>query len=328
VKPNCCIALLIRVGILTLQLPAVPIRTKSIKLLFVSGQNSLLVRSSLVGKFVSVERSHVYIMANWTKESTKGEIDLPEDDPAVIKLLIQYLYEGEYDPRLPDWASDVVIAKPERPKTNPNGLPYRYDFPHTCGFDRQVHHVCPHHTCVQSMFGQPSGCGHSCNMFVCEACKEPPPPLPVLKGKSSQLLIHAKMYEIADKYQVLGLKGLVMEKFRRSSCRFWNDPYFVVAARHALSTTPDEDTGLRDIVVKTIAEHISTLIVKKDVDALLTEFNGLAYRLLKMKVDTDNLQKPTQINVNNTPSKSTKQTQVASFGSFGAFGSSRNAPSS
>ncbi|KAG9186237.1 hypothetical protein G6011_02793 [Alternaria panax] len=36
------------------------------------------------------------------KETGSGTIDLPEDEPSIIKLLIHYLYFGEYEPRLPE----------------------------------------------------------------------------------------------------------------------------------------------------------------------------------------------------------------------------------
>jgi hypothetical protein len=32
----------------------------------------------------------------------KAKVDLPKDEPAIIKLFILYLHEGEYEPKLPD----------------------------------------------------------------------------------------------------------------------------------------------------------------------------------------------------------------------------------
>lgn len=93
------------------------------------------------------------------------------------------------------------------------------------------------------------------------------------------------MYEIADKYGVVGLKDLTAEKFRRACQKFWDDATFAIAAHHAFSTTPDHDEGLRDIVSKTISDHMSELLKKPDIEALLTEFNGLAFGLLKAKTE-------------------------------------------
>jgi hypothetical protein len=92
------------------------------------------------------------------------------------------------------------------------------------------------------------------------------------------------MYEIADKYDVLGLKDLVKEKSTRACQNFLDDPAFAKAAYHAFSSTPDHDKGLRNIISKTIADHMEALVKKPEIEVLLDEFNGLATGLLKMKM--------------------------------------------
>jgi hypothetical protein len=90
------------------------------------------------------------------------------------------------------------------------------------------------------------------------------------------------MFEIADKYDVIGLKQLAREKFLRAAAVFWNSDEFAPAAHYVFSTTPETDKGLRDIVSKLVSQHMS-LLNKPEVEALLTEFNGLALSLLKMR---------------------------------------------
>lgn len=90
------------------------------------------------------------------------------------------------------------------------------------------------------------------------------------------------MYELADKYDVTGLKELAGEKFLRGCTVYWDDEQFAPAARFAFNTTPDEDRGLRDVITNIIAQHM-TLLNKPDVAALLDEFNGLASGLLKKR---------------------------------------------
>jgi len=87
------------------------------------------------------------------------------------------------------------------------------------------------------------------------------------------------MYEIADKYDVVGLKELVLEKFKRACVSFWNDDTFSVAAHYAFSTTMESDKGLRDIVSATISKH-KELLHKSEIQALMTEFNTLALSVL------------------------------------------------
>ncbi|KAI4622192.1 hypothetical protein J4E83_004932 [Alternaria metachromatica] len=200
------------------------------------------------------------------KESESDIIDLPEDEPAIVKLLVQYLYEGEYEPLLPDGKSSLALSsvdlKESRPKHDSNGTPYNYNFPHSCGNGR---------------------CRFNCIKFNCEECNPSVPPLPLLNGKADQLLLHAKMYEYADKYDVVGLKDLAIEKFIRSCKHFWNEDEFSIAAHHVFSTTVDTDLGLRDIVSATICAHMG-LVKKPEVKVLMTEFNGLALGILELKI--------------------------------------------
>lgn len=90
------------------------------------------------------------------------------------------------------------------------------------------------------------------------------------------------MYEIADKYEVVGLKELAKEKFSRSCNHFWNTSDFHVAANHAFSTTPEDDSGLRDLVSQTIAKHMELAQIF-EIRELLMQFNGLALGILDVK---------------------------------------------
>jgi hypothetical protein len=103
-----------------------------------------------------------------------------------------------------------------------------------------------------------------------------------VNGFPAELLVHAKMYETADKYDVVGLKELAQDKFRRSCAAFWDEDAFAVAAYHAYFTTMAEDKGLKDIVISTISEHME-LIHKPTIETLMTEFSGLCLGILKRK---------------------------------------------
>jgi hypothetical protein len=92
------------------------------------------------------------------------------------------------------------------------------------------------------------------------------------------------MYEIGDKYDVLGLKQLALAKFSLACTEHWDSRKFASAAHYAFSTTPESDKGLRDIVTKTISDHMQ-ILKSPAVEALLTEFNGLAVALLKMRAE-------------------------------------------
>src|SRR5690349_20701770 len=122
-----------------------------------------------------------------------------------------------------------------------------------------------------------------CYDFSCEFCEAPSSPPPPPAGKAQQLLLHAKMYETGDKYEVKGLKDLAKVKFEASCKHFWNTSSFAVAARHAFSTTIEDYKGLRNIVSATISEHLE-LVDDPEVGAVMTEFNGLALSILQATI--------------------------------------------
>jgi hypothetical protein len=205
-------------------------------------------------------------------------VDLPEDEESIVKLLINYLYEGDYEPKLPD---GKVAGEPDEvaTATGPKVDEYHYTFPHTCRpkCPSPEYQVCQHHSCTMDT------CGEKCFKFVCkECCPGYFGIRPAPEGNTTQLLLHSKMYEMGEKYDVTGLKGLAREKFMRSCIEHWDSEHFAPAAHHACSTTVEEDIGLREVVITVISEHMS-LMNKPEVVALLHEFNGLAVGVLQKR---------------------------------------------
>ncbi|ENH99091.1 hypothetical protein COCC4DRAFT_181912 [Bipolaris maydis ATCC 48331] len=211
------------------------------------------------------------------QETESGILDLPEDEPETVKLLIQYLYERGYEPQLPltDASfSMVAISTPvEHGKSSSKKLDYHLVFPHTCYNEHDYCHnsrLCPHHYCGQN-------CDYTCRGFACPICDTP-----ALTGSSSQLLIYSKIYQMANKYEVVGLKELTKEKFNKSCSHFWNTSDFHIAANYTFSTTPEGDGGLRDLINQSIAKHME-LAQGAAIRKLLTQFNGLALGILNAK---------------------------------------------
>ena len=87
------------------------------------------------------------------------------------------------------------------------------------------------------------------------------------------------MYEVGDKYDVLGLKDLAANKFQRACEVYWNDAQFSIAAGHAFTTTPDNDQGLRECIGSIIVKH-REIIRKPDITALLMKHPQLMYEVL------------------------------------------------
>jgi hypothetical protein len=140
------------------------------------------------------------------------------------------------------------------------------------------------------------------------------------------LSIHADMYALGDKYQVVGLCSLAASKFSASLPHHWNSTDFITAVQTVYSSTPDSKRGLRDIVVQAFRDYFGT-DVKKDpcIEAKLHTIDELSFALLKSW--------PNKVKASGTPVKSTSPqvTNVASSASgfqFSTFGGNSQTGSS
>ena len=94
------------------------------------------------------------------------------------------------------------------------------------------------------------------------------------------LLLHPKMYAIGDKYDVAGLKELARTKFSPVCMSLWNEEGFAQVVEHVLSTTPDSDVGLRDMISKTMVSHVE-LLNKPAVAKALNKHTSFMFKVLR-----------------------------------------------
>ena len=183
---------------------------------------------------------------------------------------MRYLYSGTYnDDHLENLALKLTAL---HDASNTYSLNYTYDFPHTCSDDRCCdRRLCAHHFCIIN-------CDSTCQVFVCNECCSLRVP-----GSPSQLLSHSEVYEIAEKYEVTGLKELACKNFTLACEAFWDDEAFPITIKHAFSTTVAEDRGLRDVIIKTVFSHDS-LVRKAKIQAVMLEHSDLAVGVLLKKV--------------------------------------------
>lgn len=88
------------------------------------------------------------------------------------------------------------------------------------------------------------------------------------------LLVHAKLYAVAEKYGVAGLKDLARLKFALTCNLFWDSPDFAIAARYVHTSTVHTDKNLRDIIHDIICDHV-IIVEKSDVANLIEDFGLL-----------------------------------------------------
>jgi hypothetical protein len=213
------------------------------------------------------------------KEAEDKAINLPEDDPEMIRRLITYMYLGDYDP-----CDGLDISR------------YSYLRQHESTTTLPATH---HPRYRKGMFGSFSFSSDHCACLAPNtksldqpARKMAPPNLPsdykpVEKAPNTvevdnPLTIHATMYALGDKYQVDGLSQLAREKFESCLHHHAHSEDFVTAVQLVYSSTPDTNRGLRDVVLSAFRTQFNVDITKMPgAEDKLDTIDELSFLLIK-----------------------------------------------
>ena len=112
-------------------------------------------------------------------------------------------------------------------------------------------------------------------------------PPPTLQSQQHELpsqgyiIEHAKVFAIAVKYQIDGLRGLAAAKFKDAATAYWKYDDFVEAIYVVYSSTFEGVTQLRDVVTDILHQHFDDLEDMPEVETALCNVPRLAYDLLK-----------------------------------------------
>ncbi|KAI9657325.1 MAG: hypothetical protein M1821_003005 [Bathelium mastoideum] len=104
---------------------------------------------------------------------------------------------------------------------------------------------------------------------------------PVQATKEPNMVLHAKVYAIADKYDIPGLKELARRKFEAQVAQHWDATEFPDALEEVYCSTIDTDRGLRDVVLQAFREN-PRLAMKAEVEAAVRDLAPLAFELYKV----------------------------------------------
>jgi hypothetical protein len=97
----------------------------------------------------------------------------------------------------------------------------------------------------------------------------------------SVLVTHAKVYALADKYNISGLKVLACSKFRDiKGVGHFTSVGFHEAIDVVFTTTPDTDVGLRAIVAKLVTQILEKLGMYPRLEEKLQMFPELGIQML------------------------------------------------
>lgn len=166
-----------------------------------------------------------------------------------VKLMIQYLYQLEYS---------IIPAVGEMPTTTPLSLELQRtldDYRHA-----MVLRTNPMSGAL-TYHSMPAAPVVPTNTFPCSS-------------------IHARVYALAEKYGIPGLKTLALEYFK-SSARFqWDTDEFMRAIEVAYMGTPDPEGLLRNAVVTVIGAR-PAFLDKPAVQEWIPGIEGLSFDLLQ-----------------------------------------------
>lgn len=102
-------------------------------------------------------------------------------------------------------------------------------------------------------------------------------------AQENYIVEHAKVFAVAVKHQVDGLRQLAKSKFIDETTKYdaWSHDNFAQAVSIVYNSTFDTVTELRDVVKELLHAHFEELERKPDIEAVVTSIPQLSYALLK-----------------------------------------------
>ena len=101
-------------------------------------------------------------------------------------------------------------------------------------------------------------------------------------SQESHLVLHTKVYAIAEKYDIPALKQMAKRKFEMEMACYYDSPELADAIEDVYCSTIDSDRGLRDIVLQTFKCH-PQLASTQDVFGVINDTPSLAFELFKLE---------------------------------------------
>lgn len=99
------------------------------------------------------------------------------------------------------------------------------------------------------------------------------------------LLIHAKIYIIADKYDIDPLKIMAASRYQKALGFGWDDSAFLRTVELIYDNTVESDRLLRDVVARYINDHLAALLKQKEFIELMKEHGELALDIVTLQLE-------------------------------------------
>ena len=128
-----------------------------------------------------------------------------------------------------------------------------------------------------------------CYLYTLDYCDTP-----YHNGGLPSFLVHAKVWVIAEKYNIHSLKTLANKKFQAKVKHGWEDDGFDLASKEIYISTPEADHNLKDLVCNVTQESVEVLLRQPDFRALLLEVNEFTLEVLDAVVKAYTTERATE----------------------------------
>ena len=98
-------------------------------------------------------------------------------------------------------------------------------------------------------------------------------------GTCPELVAHARVYILAQKYLIGGLETLALRKFTNSVHHQFNVDSFLQAMEEVYNTTLEDDKGLRGVIISTLYQQ-RHLLDQKEVQVILKDLGAATFDLV------------------------------------------------
>lgn len=99
--------------------------------------------------------------------------------------------------------------------------------------------------------------------------------------QTAHLITHAKVYALAEKYGIIGLKALSRKKFASQVKEHISSEELPLAMQEVYESTVDSDRGLRDIVIQTFRAN-PNIVQRTDIENVVRTTPALAWELFRV----------------------------------------------
>jgi hypothetical protein len=231
--------------------------------------------------------------------------DLADDDPKAVKLMIDYLYLDDYDPKTASAANPIPPV--ENVKGEESAVEHAVKAAQTVPVHSDQWFSNPGQTAfpaastpfgiASTPFSAASAPFGAASTPFGAASLQPQTDETVglfggskkkKKGKGllppdSFLEMHAKVFAIASKYDIKSLERAARSKFEAQSNGDWSPADLTAAIDIVFNRTPEGETALRNALKDAIVRCAITLIQHPGFEESIAHIDGLAYDLFRRK---------------------------------------------